>query len=217
MRNFEPEDAPGLARLIQLIWPHNNPSPGRIARVSLDNSHVTLLETDHGSLIGFVDSFATVAQDGTVRWEIDLLGVHPDYRGRRIARGLVSGAAAAGRAFGAGQLRALVKIDNVASLRTFQHCGFAHDETIYDLCVSGLPVREHVAAPPTAHLVAVSTLTYSGVWIEGEQSTASLRCGQSVRARYGWDVAGAVIPAGTHTAETHGYEIAGQYHWLEQL
>jgi ribosomal protein S18 acetylase RimI-like enzyme len=216
MRKLEPNDAPELARLIGIVWPDNNPTPERIARVSLESSHAALVETAGGRLVGFVDAFGTVARDGAVRWEIDLLGVHPDYRGRGMAQGLVRAAVEAGRAFGAVTARALVKVDNAASLNTFQRCGFVMGETVYDLCISDWAEPGAIQAPAGAHLISVCTLTYSGVWVEGEQSGESLRAGQAARTRHGWDVAGAVIPAGTHDAESRGYEVAGQYRWMER-
>lgn len=214
MRNLQQADAPELARLIQTIWPHNNPNIERIARVSLENNHCTLVERDGERLVGFVDAFTTGAQNGALRWEIDLLGVHPDHRGRGIAQVLVGAAIDAGRRFGAGTLRALVKVDNSASLNTFRRCGFASDEATYDLCISDQVVTESVAPAAGTHFVSVSTLTYGGIWIEGAQTPESLRGAQAIRTRYGWDVAGAVIPTGTHAAESLGYEIAGQYRWL---
>jgi len=148
--------------------------------------------------------------EGTLRWEVDLLGVHPDYRGRGIARELVEAVVEAGRGYDAQRARALIRIDNVASLNTFKRCGFSLDERVYDLYVADLAASE-VAFPPDSHLAAVETLTYSGVWIEGELSLDALRFG---RTQAGSGIAGVVVPAGSLAAEQAGFERIGQYRWV---
>lgn len=214
MRQITQSDAPKLAQLIRATGLDDNPDPERIARVSLESNHVTLIETAaDGELIGFVDAFSTVAQDGTSRWEVDLLGVHPNYWGKGIARSLVREVAKVGRETGMTQARALVKISNDASAMAFQRCGFTPFGSLCDLVVSDAPVSDQLSAPADAHLISVATLTYSGLWVEGNQSSEALRCAQSVRVRYGWDVAGAVIPEDDYI-EGAGYQSAGKYRWL---
>ncbi len=66
--------------------------------------------------------------------------------------------------------------------------------------------------PPSAYLIPVSTLTYGGVWVEGAQTASALHFAQTVRARFGWDVAGAVLPA--NVAAPHGCDFGGHYRWL---
>ena len=46
MRQITQSDAPALAQLIRATGLDHNPNPERIARVSLENNHVTLVETD---------------------------------------------------------------------------------------------------------------------------------------------------------------------------
>ncbi len=212
MRLATAGDAPEIASLIQAVWADHNPDPDWIARVSLESNHATLVETSGDDLIGFVDAFSTVAADGTLRWEIDLLGVHPDWRGRGVAQRLVRRAVEIGRERGAEIARALVRVDNAASLAVFARCGFTAEPTMNRLCVSAAVRLAAAPTPADAFLLSVSTLTYSGVWIEGEQSAAALRCAQAIRTRFGWDTAGAVIPA-YHPAP-QGYVLAGQYRWL---
>ena len=205
-------DAPEIANLIRAVWADHNPDPDWIARVSLESNHATLVETRGDDLIGFVDAFSTVAADGVLRWEVDLLGVAPAWRGRGVAGRLVQRAVEVGRERGARRARALVRIDNTASLRVFERCGFAAEPTICRLYVSDAAPLEAQPTPDDAFLLTVSTLTYSGVWIEGEQSAAALRCAQAVRARFGWDTAGAVMPA--HHPAPQDYDFVGEYRWL---
>ncbi len=212
MRPVSAGDAPEIANLIRAVWADHNPDPDWIARVSLESNHATLVETSGDALIGFVDAFSTVAADGVLRWEVDLLGVHPAWRGRGVARRLVQRAVEVGRERGAQRARALVRIDNVASLRVFERCGFAAEPTICRLCVSDAAPLESPPTPADAFLLAVSTLTYSGVWIEGEQSAAALQSAQAIRTRFGWDTAGVVIPA--HHPTPQGYAHVGEYRWL---
>ncbi len=212
MRRATAGDAPEIASLIQAVWADHNPDPAWIARVSLESNHATLVETNGDDLIGFVDAFSTVAADGVLRWEVDLLGVHPEWRGRGIARRLVARVVEIGQEQGAQFARALVRVDNVASLRVFERCGFVAEPTVCRLYVADAAPTAAIVAPPDAYLIAVSTLTYSGVWVEGAQTDAALRSAQAVRARFGWDTAGAVIPADQPAAA--GCECVGDYRWL---
>lgn len=214
MRLVTPADAPALARLIHEVWADHNPNPERIARVSLESDHITAVEEAGGDLIGFAHGFTTVAHDGSLRWEVDLLGVHTAHRGRGVARRLVAASVETGHRYGAVTCRALVRIDNAPSLTAFQRCGFTPDATVCGLFVSGEIWSVPLRPPPDAHLIAVTTLTYSGVWAEGEQSFEALRCAQGVRSHYGWESAGAVIADGTIAAEQVGYELVGRYRWL---
>ncbi len=76
------------------------------------------------ALIGFVDAFLTISEAGVLRWEVDLLGVHPAQRGRGVAAALIAASVKAGFAIGADRARALVRIENVASRKAFERCGF---------------------------------------------------------------------------------------------
>ena len=215
MRQVTQTDAPALAQLIRATGLDHNPDPERIARVSLESNHATLVETAaDGALIGFVDAFSTVAQDGTLRWEVDLLGVHPDYRGHGIARRLMCVAVDSGVRARAYPARALVKIDNIASLKAFQASGFILDPTICDLYISPDDADGEIAPLADTHLISVATLTYSGVWVEGNCSVGALHAARVVRTRYGWNIAGVVLPEGISTAAEVNYQWVGKYLWL---
>jgi ribosomal protein S18 acetylase RimI-like enzyme len=213
MREVRQSDAPVLAELIGAAELDDNPDPNWIARVILESNHVTLVEeSSDGDLIGFVDAFMTISEQGIIRWEVDLLGVHPGYRGRGIANALIAAVVAVGFTQGGETARALVRIENTASLRAFTRCGFKMVTGEYDLFISGKQVTDAPLTAPLGFLIPVSTLTYSGVWVEGQQSQEVLRCAQKVRTKYGWDVAGAVMNAEVPAPD--GYERAGRYRWL---
>ena len=213
IRRAVPGDAASLARLIELIWHDDKPSADPIARASSDTNRATFV-FDDGKIAGFVDAFSTISAEGVCRWEVDLLGVRADVQGKGFGRALVAAALEAGRDFGATMAQALVRTDNAAALKTFMRCGFAVDDAIQGLYVSDRDVDERLPTPTGACLLSVMTLTYSGVWVEGDWSAETLHYAQAVRTRYRWDVAGAVIPTGRGSAAETGYDLAGQYHWL---
>lgn len=213
MRQVTPTDAPGLARLINEVWDHNL-NPERIASVGLDSNRVTVVADSGSDVIGFADGFMTATSDGVPRWEVDLLAVDARYRGRGIAQRLIAASVDAGRLAGAAVARALVQIGNAPSLRAFQRCGFTPEAATCELTVSGAACDERLTAPLGAHLISVRTYTYSGIWIEGRLSLEALRCARSIRTRYAWDVAGAVIPEGTFDQTPEGYAVVGRYRWL---
>jgi ribosomal protein S18 acetylase RimI-like enzyme len=218
IRWAESADARGLAHLKHAVWPDDNPDPEPISRAFHDQDRCTLVAVEDGKLAGFVDSFVTISSDHVARWEIDLLAVHPRSRGRGIARALVNTACQEGSQRGITQARALTHINNKSVHSTFDHCGFTTDQQVYGLYVATQPLG---AAPPTIspglHLVSVMTLNYSGVWLEGALTPEAFLQAGAIRAHYGWDVAGAVIPESesktTEAALRVGYELVGLYLW----
>lgn len=215
VRHATIEDAPGIARIMQASGLDHTPDLERIARVIPE--HCTLVAVDGSEITGFVDSFATIAPNGTVRWEIDLLGVHPAWQGRGIARQLVSESVSERAQYGAQQTRALLRSDNLPSRRTFAWCDFKPEHVPFNL-YAGTPQGGQIQyLPRDMHLVSVSTLTYSGIWIDRELSPAAFQIARAVLQRYGWTVAGALIPADAidviHLAVRAGYTLTGEFDW----
>jgi len=152
------------------------------------------LALEGSSVVGFVIAFLTTGLRGSW-WEIDLLAVHPTWRGRRLADRLIQAA----MAFGSGlawQARAVVADDNNASKRSFARAGFRAAPGTCNLLICR--PQEHPCQPrPVAHvvvreesrstltllsaewagmpagnaeLIEVQTLLYHGVWIESLQA-----------------------------------------------
>jgi ribosomal protein S18 acetylase RimI-like enzyme len=212
MRQVTQADAPALAQLIMETGLDDTPDSEWIARVILSTSRVTVVETaDDGALIGFVDAFMTVSADGVPRWEVDLLGVHPNCRGRGIAQRLIAASVEAGREQGAQVIRALIHVNNGASAGAFRRVGFVPAQSTRELYVSDQPVDEADTSPPAAHLIPVCTLTYTGIWIEADHSPQSLRAARAARAKYGWLIAGALLPTGVPAPES--FARVGEYRW----
>lgn len=75
-----------------------------------------------GQVVGFVVAFLTTGLHGPC-WEIDLLAVHPGWRGHGLAARLIRAAAAYGTRL-ACRARGVVAADNPASARAFIRAGF---------------------------------------------------------------------------------------------
>jgi len=234
-------DASGIARVKAAAWPEESlPDADYIACVMDGQEHVSQVAIDaDGQVIGFVDGFVTLSQAGVSRWEVDLLAVHPDCRGRGIGRALVEANTAAGQAMGAAFARALIRVDNIGSQRVFARCGYRVDEAVCALYTSTQPSaishQQENQIPPlcaeeepqgglyrpggedSLHLVPVTTFAYRGLWLEGSLGPDSFRAAQTICDHNGWDVAGAVIPAGqpetVRAAEAAGYAPVGLYQW----
>lgn len=218
IRWAETADALDLARLKHAVWPDDKPDPAPIARVFTDTDRCTLVAHEDGVLVGFVDSFVTISAAGVTRWEIDLLAVHPRYRGQGIGQMLTraSGEEAAKR--GIALARALTHIRNAGVHHTFGACGFTTDQQVYGLYIGAGTLEVSTARLPDGlYLFPVQTLNYCGLWLEGSITAAGLRYAGLVRDLYGWELAGAVIPEAntdaTSAALRVGYEQVGLYYW----
>jgi ribosomal protein S18 acetylase RimI-like enzyme len=99
--------------------------------------HHAYLALAAGRPVGFCSSFETPTDAGP-RLELDMLGVHPDYRGRGVATSLLRAAMAGARARGVRLFRGTVAADNLPSQRAFEGAGLrrgALGALPYDLTV----------------------------------------------------------------------------------
>ncbi|NPV67334.1 MAG: GNAT family N-acetyltransferase [Anaerolineae bacterium] len=216
IRRAGPDDAPALAAVHAACWPAEHIAVEHIARALALPNRVTLAAVSGGTLAGFVDGFLTTGADGRRRWEVDLLAVHPAARGRGLGRRLIAACTTAGTAFRPDCIRALIRVDNVASQRAFAAAGFAPQAPICRLLVNTAGDDRGHEPPPGAHLVPVVTLTYRGVWIEGALLAEAFAAASDMRARCGWDIAGCVIPLegeALHAAVEAGYTAVGDFAW----
>ncbi|MBN2471674.1 MAG: GNAT family N-acetyltransferase [Anaerolineae bacterium] len=217
IRQATPGDAPGIAALQALCWPDQPADPARVAGTLAEPDHATTVIVQDGLLAGFVDSFVTLGAQGARRWEIDLLAVHPDCRGQGMGRILIGANFGAGRRFAPQHARALIRLDNIASQRVFASAGFARAPETCRLVIATYGPDRALIPPEGAHLIPVQTLTYRGIWVEGTLASGAFAAAQDVRARYGWEVAGCVVPlaeaAALEAAQDAGYAPAGEYAW----
>lgn len=210
-------DLAAILHVKQATWPEEAVNPVYVADVLRDSGHVTHLAVVDGGIAGFIDGFLTLAADGVRRWEADLLAVHPDYRNRGLAVRLVAENTRAGLEMGADMARALIRLDNTGSQRTFGRSGYICDQNECTMYVSPDSPDSAVDLSPNTYLVPVSTINYRGLWVEGELSTDSLRYAQQVREQHGYDLVGAVIPnnqrEAVHAAIQSGFTLVGGYQW----
>ncbi len=216
IRSATKVDVEAILDVKQAVWPEEASSVDYVIGVLNQPDHITLVAVIEGLVVGFVDGFLTLASDGIRRWEVDLLAVHPAYRGRGIATALVRAHTQAGVAIGAVNGRALIAVDNTASQYTFAHCGYRTSiEEEYGLFVSSADINHSTAIPSGLHLIPVITINYRGLWIEGELSDGGFKLAQHIRTRYGWDVAGAVISLkesnAIRAANKAGFTLVGHY------
>ncbi|HLV34677.1 MAG TPA: GNAT family N-acetyltransferase [Spirillospora sp.] len=214
----EPAHAVLIGKVKTCVWPDEPVDTCQIERALQRPDHVSYVAlTVTGAVAGFVDAFPTRSVDGRLRWEVDLLAVHPDYQGQKLGQRLVAAVTDAG--FGAGMMlaRALVQIDNHACQGALRRCGYATDGQVYQLIISTAQADTLDSVPDGTHLIEVETMNYNGLWLEGTITTASLRAGQTERTRRGCDLVGALIPVEQAdllaAAQALGYTPVEQFQW----
>lgn len=167
-----------------------------------------------GVVAGFIDSFLTTSHVGQLRWEVDLLGVHPAVRGRGFAQDLITQSVEYGRSYGAELARAWVADGNTPAEKAFMACGFKPAAEKHMLLISH-ESNSTATDCQNSHLISVQTLTYSGIWVEDVRSEADLACGLLARTESGVDLVGTLIPASDgallETAQIMGFSSVGRY------
>jgi GNAT superfamily N-acetyltransferase len=214
----EPVHAAAICRVKTCVWPDELADVYQIERALQRPDHVSYVAlTVAGVVAGFVAAFPTTSMDGRLRWEVDLLAVHPDYQGQKLGQRLVAAVTDAG--FGAGVMlaRALVQIDNHACQGALRRCGYATDGQVYQLMISTAQAGTLDPVPDGAHLIGVETMNYNGLWLEGTITAASLRAGQTERTQHGCDLVGTLIPLERAdllaSAQALGYMPVERFQW----
>lgn len=210
-----------ITAIKESVWPEDSHSQAQVERALQQPDHAAYVAVaEDGRTAGFVDSFPTTDIDGRVRWEIDLLAVHPDFQGRKIGQRLIEAATQAGRDAGVKYARALIHTENVASQGAFRRCGYATNEQVYRLMVSSERQAGAVQALNSAVLIPVVTMNYSGLWLEGNRRLADFEAGKIECTRCGLDLVGALIretDAGAlSAAERAGYGFIETFQWWER-
>lgn len=218
IRQATPNDTAGIATVKQLTWPDEEVDVAHIAQAIADDRHVTHVAVHDTTIIGFVDGFTTQNRSLRLRWEVDLLAVHPDYRSYRCGTRLVRIATQTGYQRGATLIRGLIRVDNTASQRTFAHCSYHQDQQVRTLYVA-LPGCQETAVRTFARAwkaIPVTSLTYTGWWLEipeDDHDGDSEPCAFDLER----EVVGVVLASEDkrhhHAAQAAGFTAIGQFHF----
>ena len=217
IRPASTDDASAMVQVKKLTWPEEEIRLNQVKRVLDDPAHEVLVAEVQGRVAGFVDSFVTTAANGDLRWEVDLLAVHPDWRGRQLGQKMILACLKAGQERGAAFARALIQVENRASQISFERCGFQLVPKV--LCLYVSPAKElfSTAAESDGHLLAVNTINYSGLWLEEDASESSLIVANAACWQKKCDLVGTlVIQANLSDNEKMnelGFTKVGDYQW----
>jgi GNAT superfamily N-acetyltransferase len=218
VRPATPDDAQAIATVIQLSL-GDEVQADHIRDVIGEDDHASFVAVADEQVIGFVDGFVTIAQDGTRRWELDLLGVHPDFRGLGAGQRLIEAFTAAGKSYGATLARALVAISNKPMHAAMTKTGYQLQPLEYQLMVSSANGSQ-AQLPQNSHLIRVNTFTYRGIWLEGEITLQTISAANAIREKNKLDVIGAVVSTPDkvtleiiHRAK---FNFIGNFHWWHQ-
>jgi ribosomal protein S18 acetylase RimI-like enzyme len=218
IRRAGDEYAAEIVALKAAVWPDDKHSQAQVLRALQQPDHAARIALSAaGRVAGFVDSFPTSALDGRIRWEVDLLAVHPDFQGQKIGRQLIEAATQAGRDAGASFARALIQVDNHASQGAFRRCGYGTDKQVCRLMISSDRQAGAVQTLDSAVLIPVVTMNYSGLWLEGAITPAHLAAARIEHTRRGLDLSGVLIrdtdSAALSAAERTGYSFIEAFQW----
>lgn len=207
---------------------------GAIARIAAD-ADLALIDADsprvrrllgsgrafvatlQSEVVGFVDGFITAGPAGERRYELDLLGVDPAAGGRGLGGRLLAASIAAANERAAHQIRALVRCGNQPMERLCERHGFARSPRSRALYIGESQPVSSRKSPHSAHLVAVDTLAYAGIWLEGDLSPAAIDDARGKAHEGGMSTIGALIPAlaldRARLLESNLFRKIGEYRW----
>jgi ribosomal protein S18 acetylase RimI-like enzyme len=167
-------DAEGLLAVERATFDESPYSAEQVQAMLTSGAQRAWLAVNGGQVIGFVVAFSTTGLRGPC-WEIDLLAVHPEWTGQRLATRLIRTAAAGGIEV-ARRARAAVAGDNAASARAFLRAGFRRAEACKLLIhqIKGLSPRPWTALGVTVR--EATSLEEAARWLP-EDTVSSVQGG----------------------------------------
>ena len=210
-------DLPGLMQVKRLTWPEEEVNPGQAEKVLGDPAHAVFVAEVQGQVAGFIDGFITRSAQGDLRWEVDLLAVHPDWRGRQLGQGLILACLKAGQKRRAAFARALIQVENRASQLSFERCGFQCQSKVLSLYIAPGNEDRTPSAGSAGHVLAVHTINYSGLWLEENTSKRSLMAARAACWQANCELVGTLVIQVNLTDNEMmselGFTKIGDYHW----
>lgn len=178
---------------------------------------LSFVATTDAAVIGFVGCLFTAHPKGGRRLELDLLAVAPEAQSRGAGCKLVAASIAYARDEGARQIRALVRCENAAMHRLCRRHGFARSPEAFELhVVNPQPVARR-SRLHNARLIPVETLSYAGLWLEGNLSAEAITDAHHMATQIEVRVISAVIPSEaletSKLLQARGFQKIGAYHW----
>lgn len=172
-RLAEQEDAPEISRVIEQCFQEDANEWQLQAGLEHGVDRAVTLAVSDGEIAGFVAGFTTLSPEGVQRWEVDLLAVCPDHQGQGVGRRLINASVELGRRSGAVLARALIQENNAASQRAFVSQGFIASEPMVmyrwqPTSDETTIARFNIITEPHPSIIPVNTLTYRGLWLEGD-------------------------------------------------
>lgn len=212
LRNASIQDAADLARIIELSL-GDIVDTTHIESVLAGSTRVSIVGESDGHVAGFAHGFLTQSAEGLQRWELDLLAVAPEMRGKGLGRALVEACTCEGWRLNARMARALIAVNNFASQRAFAVAGYDCHAQVHGLfVVHGSARNLQGAQPENPQLIPVRTLTYEGVWLEGALTHDLVNAALAIAP-----LAGAVIPMNDEEQRAllvnRGFRLIGEYQW----
>ncbi len=125
--------AEGLLGVEQAVFDECPYSAEQVRIMLIDGPQRAWLAHGGDTVIGFVVAFPTAGLQEP-SWEIDLLAVHPQWRGRRLGTRLIRAASASPEGI-ARRARAYVATENTASAQAFSRAGLRPTPATYTLLI----------------------------------------------------------------------------------
>lgn len=188
------DDVSVIAEIIKLAF-GETPDINRISHQILLHQGSIYVAVLNNCVIGFVENFVTTSYDSKLRLELDLLAVHPDAQGQGIGRRLIEASIQLAIELKVNHIRALIAFDNHPMRHLCSSYGLQESIDLKGLYVAQtIETAKKLVEQPEAHLIRVDTLTYSGIWLEGEITQNAIDNGLSTAYQYQCDIVGIVTP-----------------------
>jgi len=188
IRHATVQDAPSIAEIIKLAFEEDASIPQIETCISKLDFHTCVADSD-SKVIGFVFGFPTISIDGEKRIELDLQAVHPDYHGQGAGKKLINHFTQ--NVTDTDFIRVLVAAGNTRMEKALTRHGYSTDDILCGLYVSSESV-EKSGIPENSHPIPVTTMTYNGIWLEGNVTGVTISAAFKQRQSDD-DIVGAVV------------------------
>lgn len=204
IRQAVASDAYEIVTLHKNVWPQEDQLQLDFASSVLSKRHNCSFVAEIADVVvGFVDAFITKDVQQVQRGEVDLLAVHPDYRGQGIAWQLIK--TITEHMISDPDIhwcRAFVRPGNLPAEKIFERIGYHAETRVRHLYINTTPPEPSrfssraglsASQPIVPGCIEVETLSYKGLWLEAEINDDFLKAAHNLQDYYNLAVCGAML------------------------